>query len=505
VREGYFASHDGLKIFYRKLGAGPEALVYLHGGPQTLDDGGYDMDPLARGRTLLMFEQRTGVQTEQTDDPKRLTVDAFVRDLEAFRAHFGLEKMSLMGLSWGSMLAVLYTEAHPDRVSRLVLVSPGPVATSFWPERSASTNAVIPAAGLARLKEIHAKLKAAPDSEIVALCREEAQLGLRPYVVDPASLGRSKGDDCRGTPAAIRHSWSSLEVVMSSLGIWDFRPKLSRLNIPVLVVEGASTTVPLDSTRDYASYAPDGRLLLIPHAGHLVYLEGAAPFFEGVDAFLKGQWPAGAVRPGPDGFPVEGHRLFFARYRHEAGGAFAGEERLAIDRRDDGSLVATGEGTASVTHVRVEYGTGNGTRLVVDGASHVEAVRTQEKLLIDSQAATGPSHREVPIAQEALLSAEGLATDTLFWQRLMKLAPGTSDEWPLLAPTPGKQVNVDEMKLHVKRLADESATWAGHSVPVRSFALEFAGAYPAKGTLSLDAEGHAVEMIINGEAVRRIE
>jgi proline iminopeptidase len=461
------------------------------------------MDPLARGRTLLMFEQRTGVRTETTDDPKRLTVDNFVRDLEAFRAHFGLEKMALMGLSWGSMLAVLYTAEHPDRVSRLVLLSPGPVATSFWPERNASTDAAIGAEALARLKEIHAKLRTAPDAEIVALCREEVPLSFRAHLTDPSSLSRSKGDYCAGTPAAIRHSWSSSGVVFQSLGRWDFRPTLARLNVPVLVVEGASTAVPLDSTRAYASYAPDGRLLLIPHAGHLPYLENGAPFFEGIETFLKGQWPAGAVRPEPDVLPVEGQRLFFARYRHEFKGAFAGWERLAIDRREDGSLVATGEGTGSVTRVRVEFGTGNGARLVLDGTSHVEAVRAQEKLLIDSKGPTGPSHREVPIAQEALFSAEGFAADALFWP--MKLAPGAGDQYTLLAPAPGKEIQVDEQKMQVKRLPDGTATWAGHTIPVRSFSLEFTGAGAAKGTLSLDAEGRAVEMTINDETVRRIE
>jgi proline iminopeptidase len=46
-----------------------------------------------------------------------LTAANDVRDLEALRLHFGIQNMTLIGLSWGSGLAALYADAHPEHVS----------------------------------------------------------------------------------------------------------------------------------------------------------------------------------------------------------------------------------------------------------------------------------------------------------------------------------------------------------------------------------------------------
>src|SRR5688572_13583463 len=166
VSEGYFKGADGVRLFYRKVGKGKNTVVFLHGGPGLgIGDGGYDMEPLARNRVLLMFDQRGSGRSEVVTDPKLLTVEYQVRDLEEFRQHFGLKRMSLVGLSWGTGLAALYAAAHPDRVERLLLVSPMPPAKfPFWERRTARINALIGPASVSRLSEIRQLLPKAGDA-----------------------------------------------------------------------------------------------------------------------------------------------------------------------------------------------------------------------------------------------------------------------------------------------------------------------------------------------------
>src|ERR1700745_1852001 len=129
IEDGYFTGADNVRIFYRKLGAGQDFVVFLHGGPGlSMGDGGYAMRPLANDHTLIMYDQRGGGRSDLVKDPALLTADADVRDLEALRQHFCIEKMSLIGLSWGSGLAALYADAHGNRVSRIVFLDPMPVA-----------------------------------------------------------------------------------------------------------------------------------------------------------------------------------------------------------------------------------------------------------------------------------------------------------------------------------------------------------------------------------------
>ena len=91
-----------------------------------------------------------------------------------------------------------------------------------------------------------------------------------------------------------------MEIAFSSLGNWDFRSTLSKLKVPVLVVEGEETHVPLEATRARVAASFSGRLLLIPGANHTTWLEGDVPsLFFALDKFLAGGWPEGAEKVEP--------------------------------------------------------------------------------------------------------------------------------------------------------------------------------------------------------------
>lgn len=94
------------------------------------------------------------------------------------------------------------------------------------------------------------------------------------------------------SPEALRHELQAQAIAMSSLGDWDFRPTLDSLEIPILVVEGAETHVPLDATREWVTSASNARLLLVPGANHMTWLEGDVPkLFKQLNEFLAGRWP----------------------------------------------------------------------------------------------------------------------------------------------------------------------------------------------------------------------
>ena len=294
VVEGTFTGADGVRLFYRKVGTAKDAAVYLHGGPGLgMEDGGYDIEPLAKGRTLILYDQRGCGRSELIADPKKLTVEDDVRDLEALREHFKLERMALIGLSWGSGLAVRYTAEHPERVSRLLLVSPMPVArTPFMSERIANTQGKMDKQSLARLQELDPLLAKASDADLAKLCREWLTLAFKPYYYDAKAAERRTHDECSVPPASLRNLRVVSSATFASLGDWDFRPLLAKLRMPALVVEGEKTQVPLDSTRLWASTLPNGRLLLIPEAGHMHFVERPEAFFPAAEQFLGGGWPA---------------------------------------------------------------------------------------------------------------------------------------------------------------------------------------------------------------------
>jgi len=113
---------DGHLVYWEESGA-PDGkpVVFVHGGPGGGTEPKYRrfFDP-AKYR-IVMFDQRgCGRSTPHASLAANTTWD-LVADMERLRAHLGIERWQLFGGSWGSTLALAYAEAHPTRVSELVL------------------------------------------------------------------------------------------------------------------------------------------------------------------------------------------------------------------------------------------------------------------------------------------------------------------------------------------------------------------------------------------------
>ena len=119
-----FASYDGTEIAYRLRGDGPP-LVCLPGGPGRA--AGYlgDLGGLDRSRRLVLLDPRGVGLSADPADPATFRVDRLAGDVESLRAHLGLDRMDLLAHSAGAVLATLYAAAHPQHLSRLILVTPG--------------------------------------------------------------------------------------------------------------------------------------------------------------------------------------------------------------------------------------------------------------------------------------------------------------------------------------------------------------------------------------------
>jgi proline iminopeptidase len=121
-RTGRLRVSDLHEIYFEESG-NPQGkpVVFVHGGP----GGGTEpkqrrfFDPAAY--RIVLFDQRgSGQSTPHAELRENGTWD-LVADMERLRAHLGIERWQVFGGSWGSTLGLAYAEAHPERVSELVL------------------------------------------------------------------------------------------------------------------------------------------------------------------------------------------------------------------------------------------------------------------------------------------------------------------------------------------------------------------------------------------------
>ncbi len=105
----------------------PEAIVYLHGGPG-VRQGPFDQDIYgsfaANGFRVFLYDQAGGGLSGFLPHLRDYTVARSVADLEAIRQKIGVDKMILIGHSWGSTLAASYMAKFPTHVSKVVFHAP---------------------------------------------------------------------------------------------------------------------------------------------------------------------------------------------------------------------------------------------------------------------------------------------------------------------------------------------------------------------------------------------
>lgn len=144
-----YTSYDGARLAYRTLGypraettgngdSGTEAespapLVCLAGGPAR--DSAYlgDLGGLSAFHPLVVPDQR-GTGGSPPASPGAYAFPRLAEDVEALRAHLGLERFALLAHDAGTATAQAYAAAHPDRLTHLILLNPGSRLQGLLPD-----------------------------------------------------------------------------------------------------------------------------------------------------------------------------------------------------------------------------------------------------------------------------------------------------------------------------------------------------------------------------------
>jgi proline iminopeptidase len=287
--QGFLTGADGMQLFYRVYGSGPDTTVVLGGGPALpISSFEQDLSPLAHGRTLIFFDARGAGKSQLTTNPALLAMDRHVADVEAVRQHFGIGEMQLVGHSWGAMVAAFYAAAHPANVDRMVLVTPGPIEAKYDAEFEAERQSRTDPLALQRQFELAGLLLSGQSANPVADCNELFTSFFPAYFHDPVNVANLHGTWCPDTQDAAALLLFGMFAGRASLGPdWNLAPMLAGIQTPALVIHGDGDPIPAASTFGYAEALPNGRLTTIRDAGHFPWAEEPAAFFAAVNTFLR--------------------------------------------------------------------------------------------------------------------------------------------------------------------------------------------------------------------------
>ena len=293
AREGFVTTDDGVPLYFVERGSGADVLVVPVGF--YLEER---LEPLAEGRRVIFYDPRHRGRSGR-GDLSAVSLDRQIADLETLRAHLGVERMAVLGWSGLGMEMAVYAMRHPDRVTRLVQLSPVPPAASIMRAEGDSRGE---RADQTALEALDARADAgafADDPE--AYCRARNALTNPTNFADPARA-REVPDVCVYENEWPINLWPYFGALLGGFGDYDWRKDLAALEIPRLVVHGREDGVPLAGARAWAAGYPNARLLVLSPAGHFPFIEQPEATLAAIDAFLDGGWPVGAEEvPAPEG------------------------------------------------------------------------------------------------------------------------------------------------------------------------------------------------------------
>jgi proline iminopeptidase len=262
------------------------ACFVIHGGPAT--DHSYFkpwLSPLADELQLIYVDHRGTGRSSEAADPESYRLDQMADDLEALRRHLGLERVDVMGNSYGGFITLTYALRHPGSVGRLCLVG---TAASHRFGDAAMAN--LEARGTAAQKDAVAREMAGEvttPAEFTELWQTIMPLYFHAY--DDA-LGRQIVARIRGNPV------TSATMFRIDMPCYDVEDRLGSITAPTLITVGRHDWVtPPGESELLAARIPGSELVIYEHSGHFPFIEEREKFIDDVRAFSRRHRDASAV------------------------------------------------------------------------------------------------------------------------------------------------------------------------------------------------------------------
>lgn len=263
VTSGYLAVADDAKLYYQVCGDGP-AVVLVHDG--LLHSAGWDRqwDALSRNYRVVRYDRRGYGRSTWGSKPY-----SHVDDLDRLVRHLGLTRLAIIGASAGGNLALEYTLAHPNAVTRLVLVGPVVNGLAYSDHFRARNRAAFrPLAEGRDVKEVVANW--VNDPYLTAPGNTAAKERLRELLeASPHNLTRPGGLERSGQPPPVG--------------------RLAEIKIPTLILVGEAD---IPDVHAHCGAIQAGitaaKRVVMSKAGHLPFIERPDEFNRLVLDFLTG-------------------------------------------------------------------------------------------------------------------------------------------------------------------------------------------------------------------------
>ena len=273
------ANVNGTTLYYELLGDGPP-LMLMHGGL------GFDhsyfrpwVDPLAEDFTLILYDHRGNGRSERPPDLDDVFHSTWADDADALRQHLGIDRMTLLGQSYGGAIALHHALRYQQHLSGLILANAYPawdykdVVLEKARERGTPEEAA--AVELRFFEHLES------DEEFANLAAAVGRL----YFHDPGGeAAKTFGINTVFSAAAYNRSVIDIHAQHNVVD------RLGEIAVPTLVLCGADDFItPYEQCSSRIHWGvPGSKLVMFERSGHMVFAEEQQKFLDVVGRFARG-------------------------------------------------------------------------------------------------------------------------------------------------------------------------------------------------------------------------
>jgi L-proline amide hydrolase len=284
AREGYLDLR-GHRTWYRfvgQLNSPVTPLLAVHGGPGSTHHYFGPLEGLASERPVVVYDQ---IGCGKSDRPQDIewSVDVFRDEVAALRDQLGLERIHLLGTSWGGMLAQEHVLSGAQGIVSLVLSSTL-ANLALWNEEQLKLRAALPP-DVIEVLDRHEQAGTYDDPEyeqaMEAYFDRHFYRGPKPRAELDAMAKQKAPDVYRAMQGP--NEWTTT----GALKGWDTRDRLHEIDVPTLVIRGRYDMCTEPIAAELVNGIPDAREVVLEHSSHTPVLEETERYLEIVGDFTR--------------------------------------------------------------------------------------------------------------------------------------------------------------------------------------------------------------------------
>ena len=292
--DGQYYNINGAKLWVVSVGKG-EPLIIIPGGPGGNHLGYRIFDSLSvKGNIRLIYYDAFGRgKSDTAKNVKEYTIQRDIEDIEALRKAFGLEKINLLGHSYGSIVAQGYALKYSQKIAHLIIAN-GFHSNAMWQENDDNCNHEIKT----NYPEVWKELMAIRKNGAISSSQNHQDIyGRVPYgflyAYNPEKFINRGKRKPYPNPMNTKLYYQMVGpdgdfIVANDIGKFDFRQQLKSLKMPVLIIAGRYDRVAVPWMQvQYKKFCPQAKFVIFEKSGHNPQVEEPEKEFPLIVDFLS--------------------------------------------------------------------------------------------------------------------------------------------------------------------------------------------------------------------------